>query len=495
MSTDIVRRHGRLWPVLALVLLAGVAVGGYFLWARFFQRKAAAAPKPGPEFPTVELVEGVPDTIRVPADVRKSLGIAEPWVVTAPSRGRQLVMPGSLQLDPTTIGRVRTRFNAEVTSIEKVKERVGINGTTALVERELRPGDYVKEGAPLAVVWSIDVGGKKSDLVDALVQWKLDRERLEARTKLWREGNLPRDTLDQTRRDVITDRNAVERAERTLRAWRVPDDEIKEAAREADEILKREGMRDEEKERLWARSVITAPRSGVIVERNVGVGEYVADNTVNLFVIADPSRMLVVANPPEDHLKGLLNLPPHLRRWSVKAAGAPEGLGGPIDEVSYLLDPNLHTAVVKGHIANPAVPGPAPRPVRWWAPERPRYTLRAGQFVTATVEMEPARGVVEVPMTALMEDGRQSYVFVQPDPRKPEYRLRRVLVTLRTEDLAYVRSELTPEERRLTPEEEALKVPPPEPLPGDGKTAILRTGALELRAALEDLLSKAGTRR
>src|SRR5262249_19063687 len=350
--------------------------------------------------------------------------------------------------------------------------------TTAVVERELRPGDHVRAGDPLAVVWSVDVGGKKSDLVDALVQWKLDRERLEARTKLWQEGNLPRDTLDQTRRDVITGRNAGERAERTLRAWRVPDNEIAEAAREADDIIRRDGKRDLDKERLWARSVITAPRSGVIVERNVGVGEYVADNTVNLFVVADPSRMLVVANPPEDFLKDLLSLPPERRRWAVKAAGAPQGLGGRIDEISYTLAPTLHTGVVKGYVDNPPVPGPPPRPRRWWAPERPRYVLRAGQFVTATVELPPPEGVVVVPLTALVEAGRQSSGLGQPDTRKPESRLRRVRVTLRFEDTALVRSELTAEERRLTPEEEALGAPPPEPLP-EG-TAVLAAGALEL---------------
>jgi hypothetical protein len=39
----------------------------------------------------------------------------------------------------------------------------------------------VYKGDVLAVVWSIDVGSRKSDLVDALVQLRLDEQRLKAR--------------------------------------------------------------------------------------------------------------------------------------------------------------------------------------------------------------------------------------------------------------------------------------------------------------------------
>ncbi len=67
--------------------------------------------------------------------------------------------------------------------------------------------------------------------------------------------------------------------------------------------------------------------------------------------------------------------------------------------------------------------------------------LRAGQFVTATVELLPPKNVVEVPMSALVEDGKDSIVFVQPDAKEPIYTMRRVQVTSRFEHTAYVRSE------------------------------------------------------
>jgi cobalt-zinc-cadmium efflux system membrane fusion protein len=122
----------------------------------------------------VELVEDVPHTLSVPERVRKALGIRESVVAQAPKQDRPLVMPGSTALDPARVMRVRTRFNAEVVEITQLRdgERRNASGESAM--REIRPGDYVSKGDVLAVVWSVDVGSRKSDLVDALVQLKLD---------------------------------------------------------------------------------------------------------------------------------------------------------------------------------------------------------------------------------------------------------------------------------------------------------------------------------
>jgi cobalt-zinc-cadmium efflux system membrane fusion protein len=440
-------------------------------------KESADAPAPPGKPPLeVDLVEGMPATLFVPEQVRKALGIQEKsYEVRPPREGPPLVMPGSTALDPARIMRVRTRFNAQVVEIGKVKGPGGKETGGETEERELRPGDKVSNGQELAVVWSIDVGSKKSDLVDALVQLRLDEDRLKRRTELWKSGSLPEDTLNQTRRDVVSDQNAMDRAERTLRTWNIPEDEIQAARAEAEQAVLRKGERDKEKERLWARSRIVAPRAGTVVERNVGEGEYVADNTINLFTIADVDTLLVLAYPPEDQLPVLLKLQEELKpeplRWTVETTGA-KLVGKPIDEISYLLDPNQHTAVVKGHIPNEG------------------GRLRAGQFASVSVTMPPPRDVVEVPLTALAEDGRQSFVFVKPDPAKHNYTMRRVMVTRRFENTAYVRSRLTSEEASLTSDEAARKMQPRQPLrPGEH---ILTSGVLELRSALEDKLSKTG---
>jgi cobalt-zinc-cadmium efflux system membrane fusion protein len=432
-----------------------------------------AGPDRSERAPTASVeLEGDPDnhTLRVPATVREGLRIAEGVPARAPDRSRPLVMPGSTALDPGRMARIRTRFNAEIVEIRQVNEPSSDPGTAPSVVRELRSGDRVRKGDTLAVVWSIDVGGMKSNLVDALVQTRLDERRLKAREELYKSGSIPEDTLNQTRRDVITDRSAADRAERTLRTWNVPDAEIRAVYEESEQILGRGGKRDREKERLWARSELTSPIDGTVVERNVSRGEYVADNTVNLFTIADVSYLLVLANPPEDLLPTLVNLKPAGMRWSVKTVGAPE-IDGHIDEIGYILDANQHTAVVKGYVPN--------RDGR----------LRAGQFVSATVQLPPPDDVVEVPLTALAEDGAQSFVFVQEQPGEDLYTMRRVQVSHRFQKTAWVQSKLSRAEQELTPEEEARGLWLRRPLKKG--ELYLPTGVLELRAALEAKEAKA----
>jgi cobalt-zinc-cadmium efflux system membrane fusion protein len=424
----------------------------------------------------VELVEDVPHTLIVPERVQKALGIRGNEVARVPTQARPLVMPGSTALDPARVMHIRTRFNAEVVDIAKIpdeNQRLP-KGQGQTVLRELRPGDPVKKNDLLGVVWSVDVGSKKSELVDALVQLRLDEKRLAAREKLFANGSLPEDTLNQTRHDVVTDRNAKEKAERTLRTWNIPEGEIKAVYDEAELAAARQGKRDPEKERLWARSELIAPGDGTIVERNVSVGEYVADNTINLFTIAEVDPLLVIANPPEDHLPALLSLTPEQMHWTLQTVGAPP-IEGRIDNVGYIIDANQHTAVVKGYLGNP------------------EGKLRAGQYVSATVNLPAPPDVVEVPLRALAEDGKQTFVFVQPDPAQPIYTMRRVQVTHRFENTAFVRSRLSPGEQKLSPEEAAQGMQPRAPLkPGE---RVLTSGVLELRSALEDMESKADKKR
>ena len=132
----------------------------------------------------------------------------------------------------------------------------------------------------------------------------------------------------------------------------------------------------------------------------------------------------MLASVPEDDLPALQELKKKTQNhmtWNVHTVGS-EPIEGFVDDIGYLIDPNQHTAVVRGHIPNPD------------------GVLRAGQFVTATVELPPPEDVVEVPISALVEDGKDSVVFVQSDPPAPVFTMRRVEVTNRFDRTAFVRS-------------------------------------------------------
>ena len=160
------------------------------------------------------------------------------------------------------------------------------------------------------------------------------------------------------------------------------------------------------------------------------------------------------------------------RRWTVRTVGAASatGLPGTIDEIGYVIDPNQHTAVIKGYVENP------------------KERIRAGQYVTATVDIPPPDDVVEIPTDALVDDGLQSLVFVQPDAAIHQFTMRRVHVTHRFERTVFVRSTPIPKAEQITAQEAEEGLLPKEPLrPGE---RVLLSGAVELKAAALELESR-----
>ena len=395
--------------------------------------------------------------LQIPEAVRRSLGIRRGnkdsvAMAGAPTQSRPLVMPGSTALDPARVVRVRARFApAEVVQISDTRDHPSATGVSKF--RELRPGDQVKEGDELGVFHSVDVGSKKNDLFEAIIQYRLDKVVLDRAEKA--DGSLPEVFLWNARRNVQTDRSGIIRAKNTLKTWNIAKEDIDAVVKEAETFdltqrssdSKREGEWGQQQEK-WARVVMKAPCSGVIIERNISRGELVVDPTINLFTIAAVERLAVLANIPEDDLPTLNNLKDSQRNWTVQTVGANSltGLPGTIDEIGYIIDPNQHTAIVKGYIDNPG------------------GKIRAGQFVSATVDVPPPEDVVEIPIGALVDDGKQSLVFVQADPDKRRWTMRRVLVVQRFDKTAFVRATPIPVKEQLSAEEKEQGLLPRQPL-------------------------------
>jgi cobalt-zinc-cadmium efflux system membrane fusion protein len=459
--------------IVAVAVLAGLAVATGQVPAPWTTKKTDEPMRVEASRLGVELVPDMPHTLSVPEDVRKALGIRKGTkeqiaVAALPTHGHPLVMPGSTMLDTALLTRIRARFapspsSAEVVEIGQVAEDPAQSGKPETTFRELRSGDRVKKGDLLAVFKSVDVGGKKNDLLDALYQLKLDEDILKsAEAKV---ASLPEAFLWTARRNVRGDINAVNRAVNMLKTWGISDEDIKAVRDEAEKVKKDNEKPKKDLDELWARVEIRAPEDGIIVERNLALHEIIVDNTTNLFQIAKINRLTVIANIPEDDQPTLHKLPTSQRRWTVQTVGSAP-IKGVIDDIGVLIDPNQHTAVVKGHIDNPG------------------EILRAGQFITATVELPPPPDVVEVPVDAVVDDGQQSVVFIVTDEAKHYYTMRRVELTQRFDNTVFVRSKPFTKEEELTPEEAELGLLPKKPLhPGD---RILKTGVGELKTALLD---------
>jgi cobalt-zinc-cadmium efflux system membrane fusion protein len=388
-------------------------------------------------------------------------------------------MPGSTMLDPTRIMRIRALFapspsSPKVIEIGQIKDDPGMTGTGQTVMRELRSGDRVAKGDLLAAFYSVDVGNKKNDLIDATLQSKLDNQILNA--AMAKSESVPSVYIWQYVKNVQGDISLIDRATNTLRTWGISEEDI-QAVRDEAEKIKPEDVRKRLKQHTkadfdrWARVEIKATDDGIILERNVSLHEGVVDNTVNLFQIArlEPGgfgpRLMVTANCPEDDLPLLDALPANQRRWTVTTVGSGP-ITGFIDDIGLLIDPNQHTAVVKGHLDNK------------------EGRIRGTQFASAMVELPPPKDVVEVPTNAVIDDGQQSIVFVQTDAANQHYMMRRVELTNRFDKTVFVRSKPFAKGEDCTPEEIELGMLPKQPLlPGE---RLLQSGVGELKTALVD---------
>jgi len=471
------RKRGKIVLPVVAILIA-------FTWAIASGKLLGTSPAdkksdpPAKEALAVELVKDKANSLLVPSGVQKALGMVvsnvdQIAVAQQPTRKRPLVMPGSTALDPARLIRMRIRFTpAEVVEIGKIDDPHASPGQVPPARRDLQAGDPVKKGDLVAVLSSVDLGNKKNDLFDALSQLRLDEEVLKRAEDY--KAAVPEVFLLNAKRNVQADINLVARAENTLKTWEIPEAEIQAVRDEVKSVTSEEQRRATVKDRLkhWARVELKAPEDGFILEQNMALHETIVDNTTNLIQIAKVDALIVLASIPEDDLPALQDLKNETQNhigWTVRTVGTAP-VAGLVDDIGYLIDPNQHTAVVRGHIPNP------------------NGLLRAGQFVTATVELLPPKNVVEVPISALVEDGKDSVVFVQSDAREPIFTMRRVQVTNRFEKTAYVRSVPLSKDEARAADQDGLASSPTAPL-AEGER-VLTTGSLELKTALENKQSE-----
>ena len=329
-------------------------------------------------------------------------------------------LPGTLSFDADRLSHVHSRFAGEVVEI----------GVVQGGSRPLDFGASVHKGQLLAVIWSRELGEKKSELVDALSQLHLDQENLNRLTQASVEGAVSERAIREAQRKVESDQIAVGRIVRTLQSWRVGPEEIDALRAEAESLRHDAKPIAEEHVHRWARSEVRAPLDGVILEKNIALGDLV-DTNLDLFKIADLSRLRVMAHVYEEQLPLLDNLAESQRQWTISVqsdTGLPP-LAGRFEQIGKVIDPNEHAALVTGWVDNRA------------------GRLRVGQFITARVELPVPEGEVAIPSSALVEEGQRQFVFVQPEPAKSEYVRRPIAVSRRDGKTVFVWSAPTAAQR------------------------------------------------
>ena len=290
--------------------------------------------------------------------------------------------------------------------------RVHTLATGRVVEVLARPGDIVEAGQQLLVLDSADLGSAKSDYAKSVA----DAERSEAALRLARELFEVKAVAQKEIREAESDyRRALaerQRAISRLRTLGVSDAQLKEIAARAD---------------ATTTMGVAAPRSGVIVERNVTPGQVVAygqsDTPVNLFVIADLSTMWVLADVYEPDV-------PRVRLGETVVVTPPccpsERYEGRVVNISDAVDKETRTLKVRAVV-----------------PNRGR-ALKAEMFVKVGIDTGATR-VLALPQGAIHREGSETFVLVEQG--KDDYQRRSVKLGPELDGAVEVLDGVTPRDR------------------------------------------------
>jgi cobalt-zinc-cadmium efflux system membrane fusion protein len=293
--------------------------------------------------------------------------------------------------------------------------RVNAPVTGRVLEVLARPGEVVDAGHRLFVLDSSDLGQAKADYAKAVS----DLERSEKALKLVRELYQVKANAEKDVRDAENDWKKSlaerERAAARLRTLGIKQEQLGDIASRND---------------ASTAITVTAPRGGIIVERNITPGQVVSygqsDTPVSLFVIANLSSMWILADVYEPDV-------PRIRLGQTVHVTLPccpqDRYEGKVTNIGAAIDKDSRTLKVRAIVPNPG------------------RVLKAEMFVKAAIETGATKALA-VPQSAIQRSDGKPFVLVEKG--KDSYERRPVKVGAEFEGMAEILEGLTPQDLVVT---------------------------------------------
>ncbi len=283
-----------------------------------------------------------------------------------------------------------------------------------------KPGEHVETGQPLFAIDASEYVQGQNDLVSAVAAVEQKKSRLElAQTveKRQREllairGGALKD-LEQAQSDLVNAQGDLRTAEIALAAAR---NRLRILGRTDDEIAKLEKI-----DRIGAQVVVAAPIAGTVVQRKVGLGQYInAGATDPVFTVGNLETIWLIAN--------------------VRESDAPKMKVGAQVEVMVLAYPGRVFNAKLSYVAPALDPSTRRLPVRAEI-QNPGRELLPEMFASFRIVAGPTQLMPAVPQDAVVYEGAQARVWVaRPKDKSVVSRLIDVGVT--TNGLVEVRKGL-----------------------------------------------------
>ena len=284
-----------------------------------------------------------------------------------------------------------------------------------------KPGDIVERGAPLFAIEASEFVQGQNDLVTAVASVEKTRSRLElARTSETRQrellsirGGTLKD-LQQAQSDLVQAQGDLRSAEIALAASR---NRLRILGRTDEEIDKLEKV-----DRIGAEVVVNAPIGGTVIQRKVGVGQYINSGATDpIFTVGSLTTVWLIAN--------------------VRESDAPNmKVGAPV-EVSVLAYPGRVFNAKLAYVAPALDPNTRRLPVRAEI-ENPGRELLPEMFAGFRIVAGESRLAPAVPQEAVVYEGAQARVWVAR-PEQKTVVTRAIDVGVTTNGLVEVRKGLS----------------------------------------------------
>jgi cobalt-zinc-cadmium efflux system membrane fusion protein len=259
-------------------------------------------------------------------------------------------------------------LSGEIGYDENKVVKVFPNASGQVVSVNVSPGQRVNAGQVLAVIRSADVAGNYADLKSANSDAAIAQKEYKSAEQLYQNGISSEKEFVQAKLQYEKAMTAVNKVH--------------------SQIAINGGGRTS----AGGTYVITSPRSGFVVEKNVSAGSFIRnDNGQNLFTISDIQDVWVWANVFETDIQKIkVGYPADVTTLSYPD----KVFHGRVDQVSSVLDPSSKAMKVKIVLPNPD------------------NLLKPQMFTKIIISQKQDQKSLVIPSNAIVFDGGKNYVLV-----------------------------------------------------------------------------------
>jgi cobalt-zinc-cadmium efflux system membrane fusion protein len=285
------------------------------------------------------------------------------------------IEPGMLRDLQVTTAPVETRPGtesapvvAELSVPEEAYAEVAAPVAARAVRVPVTAGQPVRRGQLLAELESLDLGKARGEYRDALARLELARQTLERKRSLARERIAPLREVEEAEAALRSAEASAGSARATLQAMGTAPGQAAEGA-----VLR-----------------LSAPLSGVVIERSLALGQ-VVEAARTLFRVGDLSKLWLVAHAPE---RDAVRVAPRSTARVAIPARPGQALSARVLQVGSQVEVGSRTIPVRLEVPNPG------------------GVLRPGMSATVWLPVGEGAAVIAVPAAALQRLDDRWCVFV-----------------------------------------------------------------------------------